>query len=158
MNLNNQNHYTYIDNKTVPIVFIHGVGLDGNMWSPQINYFKNHSTLTYDLLGHGKTPYKKESIKMKDYVHQLLSLSEFLNLEGNKFSTSRNWAVWLHDFLERYPDKVDELRYVLTAIAPESKDADFTWKEFQLRINSELCGILGNFINRAVVLIHKIYY
>ena len=83
--------------------------------------------------------------------------SEFLNLEGNKFSTSRNWAVWLHDFLERYPDKVDELRYVLTAIAPESKDADFTWKEFQLRINSELCGILGNFINRAVVLIHKYF-
>ena len=83
--------------------------------------------------------------------------SEFLNLEGNKFSTSRNWAVWLHDFLERYPDKVDELRYVLTAIAPESKDADFTWKEFQLRINNELCGILGNFINRAVVLIHKYF-
>ena len=83
--------------------------------------------------------------------------SEFLNLEGNKFSTSRNWAVWLHDFLERYPNKVDELRYVLTAIAPESKDADFTWKEFQLRINSELCGILGNFINRAVVLIHKYF-
>ena len=81
MNLNNQNHYTYIDNKTVPIVFIHGVGLDSNMWSPQINYFKNHSTLTYDLLGHGKTPYKKESIKMNDYVHQLLSLSEFLNLD-----------------------------------------------------------------------------
>ena len=81
MNLNNQNHYTYIDNKTVPIVFIHGVGLDRNMWLPQINYFKNYSTLTYDLLGHGKNPYKEKEIKMKDYVNQLLSLSEFLNLD-----------------------------------------------------------------------------
>jgi len=69
LNLNNQNHYTYIDNKTVPIVFIHGVGLDSNMWSPQINYFKNHSILTYDLLGHGKTPYKKESIEMIENIN-----------------------------------------------------------------------------------------
>ena len=76
MSLNNQNHYTFINNKTVPIVFIHGVGLDSNMWGPQINYFKDYSTITYDLLGHGKTPFKKEEIKMKDYVDQLLSLTE----------------------------------------------------------------------------------
>ncbi len=83
MNLNNQNHYTYINNKTIPIVFIHGVGLDSKMWTPQINYFKEYSTITYDLLGHGKTPFKKEEIKMKDYVDQLLSLTELLSV--NKF-------------------------------------------------------------------------
>jgi methionyl-tRNA synthetase len=83
--------------------------------------------------------------------------SEFLNLEGDKFSTSRNWAVWLHEYLERHPDKVDELKYTLTAIAPESKDAEFTWKEFQARVNNELADILGNFVNRALVLTHKYY-
>jgi methionyl-tRNA synthetase len=82
---------------------------------------------------------------------------EFLNLEGDKFSTSRNWAVWLHEYLEAYPDKADELKYVLTSIAPESKDSEFTWKEFQTRINSELADILGNFVNRAMVLTHKYY-
>lgn len=82
---------------------------------------------------------------------------EFLNLEGDKFSTSRNWAVWLHEYLEAYPDKGDELKYVLTSIAPESKDSEFTWKEFQTRINSELADILGNFVNRAMVLTHKYY-
>ena len=83
--------------------------------------------------------------------------SEFLNLEGDKFSTSRNWAVWLHEYLERYPNKVDELKYTLTAIAPESKDAEFTWKEFQARVNNELADVLGNFVNRALVLTHKYY-
>lgn len=82
---------------------------------------------------------------------------EFLNLEGDKFSTSRNWAVWLHEYLEAYPEKGDELKYVLTSIAPESKDSEFTWKEFQTRINSELADILGNFVNRAMVLTHKYY-
>lgn len=83
--------------------------------------------------------------------------SEFLNLEGDKFSTSRNWAVWLHEYLERYPNKIDELKYTLTAIAPESKDAEFTWKEFQARVNNELADVLGNFVNRALVLTHKYY-
>jgi len=83
--------------------------------------------------------------------------SEFLNLEGDKFSTSRNWAVWLHEYLENYPDKEDELKYVLTSIAPESKDSEFTWKEYQARINNELADILGNFINRTLVLTHKYY-
>ena len=82
---------------------------------------------------------------------------EFLNLEGDKFSTSRNWAVWLHEYLESYPDKVDELKYVLTSIAPETKDSEFTWKEYQTRINSELADILGNFVNRALVLTQKYY-
>lgn len=82
---------------------------------------------------------------------------EFLNLEGDKFSTSRNWAVWLHEYIAAYPDKVDELKYVLTSIAPESKDSEFTWKEFQTRVNSELADILGNFVNRALVLTQKYY-
>ena len=81
--------------------------------------------------------------------------NEFLNLEGNKISTSKNWAVWLHEYLEDFPDKQDVLRYVLTANAPETKDNDFSWKEFQTRNNSELVAIFGNFINRVMVLTHK---
>jgi methionyl-tRNA synthetase len=83
--------------------------------------------------------------------------NEFLNLEGNKISTSKNWAVWLHEYLEDFPDKQDVLRYVLTANAPETKDNDFTWKEFQTRNNSELVAIFGNFINRVMVLTQKYY-
>ncbi|WP_026463723.1 methionine--tRNA ligase [Adhaeribacter aquaticus] len=83
--------------------------------------------------------------------------NEFLNLEGDKISTSRNWAVWLHEYLEDFPGKADVLRYVLAANAPETKDNDFTWKDFQARNNNELLAIFGNFINRAVVLTHKYY-
>ena len=83
--------------------------------------------------------------------------NEFLNLEGDKISTSRNWAVWLHEYLEEFPGKQDVLRYVLTANAPETKDNDFSWKDFQARNNSELVAIYGNFVNRAVVLTHKYY-
>ena len=83
--------------------------------------------------------------------------NEFLNLEGNKISTSKNWAVWLHKYLEDFPDKQDVLRYALTANAPETKDNDFTWKEFQTRNNSELVAIFGNFINRVMVLTQKYY-
>jgi len=81
--------------------------------------------------------------------------NEFLNLEGNKLSTSRNWAIWLHEYLEDFKDQQDTLRYVLCATAPESKDTDFTWKDFQARNNNELVAILGNFINRVVVLTNK---
>jgi methionyl-tRNA synthetase len=83
--------------------------------------------------------------------------NEFLNLEGNKLSTSKNWAVWLHEYLIDFPDLQDSLRYTLTANAPESKDNDFTWKDFQARNNNELVAILGNFINRVVVLTNKYY-
>jgi methionyl-tRNA synthetase len=82
---------------------------------------------------------------------------EFLNLEGDKFSTSRNWAVWLHEYLDAYPNKIDELKYVLTSIAPENKDSEFTWADYQVRVNSELADILGNFVNRTIVLTHKYY-
>lgn len=83
--------------------------------------------------------------------------NEFLNLEGDKISTSRNWAVWLHEYLEEFPGKEDVLKYTLTANAPETKDNDFTWKDFQARNNSELVAILGNFVNRVVVLTNKYY-
>ena len=83
--------------------------------------------------------------------------NEFLNLEGNKLSTSKNWAVWLPDYLQDFPDQQDVLRYALTANAPESKDNDFTWKDFQARNNNELVAIFGNFINRVVVLTNKYY-
>jgi len=80
-----------------------------------------------------------------------------LNLEGNKLSTSKNWAVWLHEYLQDFPEKQDVLRYALTANAPETKDNDFTWKDFQARNNNELVAIFGNFINRVVVLTNKYY-
>lgn len=83
--------------------------------------------------------------------------NEFLNLEGNKISTSRNWAVWLHEYLQDFPGKQDVLRYVLTANAPETKDNDFTWADFQARNNNELVAVLGNFVNRAIVLTHKYF-
>lgn len=83
--------------------------------------------------------------------------NEFLNLEGDKISTSRNWAVWLHEYLDEFPGKEDVLKYVLTANAPETKDNDFTWKDFQARNNNELVAVLGNFVNRALVLTQKYY-
>jgi methionyl-tRNA synthetase len=83
--------------------------------------------------------------------------NEFLNLEGDKLSTSRNHAVWLHEYLNEFPDKQDELRYVLTSILPETSDSEFTWKDFQARINNELVAIFGNFINRVMVLSHKYF-
>ena len=81
--------------------------------------------------------------------------NEFLNLEGNKLSTSKNWAIWLHEYLIDFKDQQDALRYALCASAPENKDTDFTWKEFQARNNNELVAILGNFVNRVVVLTNK---
>ena len=83
--------------------------------------------------------------------------NEFMNLEGDKISTSRNWAVWLHEYLEEFPNKQDELRYVLCANAPETKDNDFTWKDYQAKNNNELLAIFGNFVNRTLVLTSKYY-
>ena len=93
-----------------------------------------------------------------DYIlPENVPANEFLNLEGDKISTSQNWAVWLHEYLDEFPGKEDVLRYVLCANAPETKDNDFTWKDFQSRNNSELVAVLGNFINRALVLTKKYY-
>lgn len=93
-----------------------------------------------------------------DYIlPENVPANEFLNLEGEKLSTSRNHAVWLHEYLEEFPGKQDELRYVLTSILPETSDSEFTWKDFQARINNELVAILGNFVNRVMVLSHKYF-
>jgi methionyl-tRNA synthetase len=93
-----------------------------------------------------------------DYVlPQNVPANEFLNLEGDKLSTSRNHAVWLHEYLEEFPGKQDELRYVLTSILPETSDSEFTWKDYQARVNNELVAILGNFVNRVMILMHKFF-
>lgn len=93
-----------------------------------------------------------------DYIlPENVPANEFLNLEGDKISTSRNWAVWLNEYLEDFPNKQDVLKYVLCANAPETKDNDFTWKDFQTRNNSELVAILGNFVNRTIILTHKYF-
>ena len=83
--------------------------------------------------------------------------NEFLNLEGEKISTSKNWAVWIHEYLKDFPNKEDVLRYVLTSNMPETKDSDFTWRDFQAKNNNELVAIYGNFVNRVIVLINKYY-
>jgi methionyl-tRNA synthetase len=88
---------------------------------------------------------------------QNVPANEFLNLEGRKISTSRNWAVWLHEYIERWPHRQDELRYCLATIIPEQKDSEFTWKDFQEKNNSELVSIIGNFVQRVMVLCHKFY-
>ena len=91
-----------------------------------------------------------------DYIlPESVPANEFLNLEGDKISTSRNWAVWLDEYLKEFPNRQDELRYVLTSIAPETKDSEFTWKDFQARVNNELADILGNYIKRVVDLVHR---
>src|SRR5690606_22145702 len=93
-----------------------------------------------------------------DYIlPQNVPANEFLNLEGDKLSTSRNHAVWLHEYLNEFPGKQDELRYVLTSILPETSDSEFTWKDYQARVNNELVAILGNFVNRVLVLSHKYF-
>ncbi len=96
--------------------------------------------------------------ELGDYILPInVPANEFLNLEGKKISTSRNWAVWLHEYMEDFPDRKDELRYVLTSIAPETSDSEFTWGDYQTRVNSELVAILGNFVNRVLVLSNKYY-
>ena len=114
MSLNNQTYYNYIDKKTIPIVFIHGVGLDHKMWSPQINYFKNFSTITYDLLGHGRTPFKKEEIKMNDYVEQLLSIIEFLKLEKINLVGFSIGSLIALNFAADFQNKLNSLTLMAT--------------------------------------------
>ncbi len=133
---------------------------EGKDWEP---YWKNENTKLVHFIGKDNIVFhciifpsmlKAEgSYILPDNV----PANEFLNLEGNKLSTSKNWAVWLPEYLEDFPDKQDVLRYALTANAPETKDNDFTWKDFQARNNNELVAIFGNFINRVVVLTNKYY-
>jgi methionyl-tRNA synthetase len=133
---------------------------EGKDWEP---YWKNEDTKLVHFIGKDNIVFhciifpamlKAEgSYILPDNV----PANEFLNLEGNKLSTSKNWAVWLHEYLEEFPNQQDVLRYALTSNAPETKDNDFTWKDFQARNNNELVAIFGNFINRVVVLTNKYY-
>ncbi len=127
------------------------------------DYWKKDDTRIINFIGKDNIVFHCivfPAMLMADGTYQLpenVPANEFLNLEGDKISTSRNWAVWLHEYLQDFPGKQDVLRYVLTANAPETRDNDFTWKDFQTRNNSELVAILGNFINRAMVLTHKYF-
>ena len=133
---------------------------EGKDWEP---YWKDKDTKLVHFIGKDNIVFHciifPAMLKAQgDYIlPDNVPANEFLNLEGNKLSTSKNWAVWLHEYLEEFPDKQDVLRYVLTASAPETKDNDFTWKDFQARNNNELVAIFGNFINRVVVLTNKYY-
>lgn len=126
-------------------------------------YWKSEDTRIINFIGKDNIVFHCivfPAMLMADGSYQLpenVPANEFLNLEGDKISTSRNWAVWLHEYLRDFPGKQDVLRYVLTANAPETKDNDFTWKDFQARNNNELVAILGNFVNRTIVLTHKYY-
>ena len=132
----------------------------GNDWE---KYWKNPGTKLVHFIGKDNIVFHCIIFPSMLKAHEEYILpanvpaNEFLNLENKKISTSKNWAVWLHQYLEDFPGKQDVMRYVLCANAPETKDNDFTWKDFQAKNNNELVAILGNFINRAVVLVHKFF-
>ncbi len=121
MNLNNQNYYTFINKKTLPIVFIHGVGLDRKMWSPQISYFKNYSTLTYDLLGHGKSRFNKEKIKMDDYVDQLSSLIDSLKIDKLHLVGFSIGSLIALNFAANFQKKLNSLTLIATTYKRSEK-------------------------------------
>ncbi|WP_411029653.1 methionine--tRNA ligase [Spongiimicrobium sp. 3-5] len=133
---------------------------EGKDWEP---YWKDKDTKLVHFIGKDNIVFHciifPSILKAHgDYIiPENVPANEFLNLEGNKLSTSKNWAVWLHEYLEEFPDMQDVLRYTLTANAPETKDNDFTWKDFQARNNNELVAIFGNFVNRVAVLTNKYY-
>lgn len=133
---------------------------EGKDWEP---YWKDENTKLVHFIGKDNIVFHCIifPVMLKahgDYIlPENVPANEFLNLEGKKLSTSKNWAVWLHEYLEDFPNQQDVLRYVLTANAPEAKDNDFTWKDFQARNNNELVAVFGNFINRVVVLTNKYY-
>ncbi|WP_375323337.1 methionine--tRNA ligase [Flagellimonas sp. GZD32] len=133
---------------------------EGKDWEP---YWKDQDTKLVHFIGKDNIVFHciifPSMLKAHgDFVlPENVPANEFLNLEGNKLSTSKNWAVWLYEYLEEFPDMQDVLRYALTANAPETKDNDFTWKDFQARNNNELVAIFGNFVNRVAVLTHKYY-
>ena len=121
-------------------------------------YWKDDQTKMVHFIGKDNIVFPSMLKAHGDYIlPENVPANEFLNLEGDKISTSKNWAVWLHEYLDDFPGKEDVLRYVLCANAPETKDNDFTWKDFQARNNNELVAILGNFVNRALVLTKKYY-
>jgi len=150
--------YVWLD---APIGYISATkALLPNRWE---DYWKKEDTKLVHFIGKDNIVFHAIifPIILNEYGDYILPenvpANEFLNLENDKLSTSRNWAVWLHEYLEDFPDKQDVLRYTLTSIAPETKDSEFTWKDFQSKNNNELLAILGNFVNRTAVLIKKYY-
>jgi methionyl-tRNA synthetase len=153
--------YVWFD---APIGYIsatkHWAQLNNKNWEP---YWKSNDTKLVHFIGKDNIVFHCIIFPVMLHAHGSFILpenvpaNEFLNLEGKKISTSRNWAVWLHEYLEDFKDKEDVLRYVLCANMPETKDNDFTWKDFQAKNNNELVAILGNFVNRALVLTHKFF-
>lgn len=133
---------------------------NGKDWEP---YWKDEDTQLVHFIGKDNIVFHCIifPILLKEHGGYILPTNvpanEFMNLENDKISTSRNWAVWLHEYLEEFPGKQDELRYVLCAIMPEQRDSEFTWTDYRDRVNNELADVLGNFMNRAVVLTHKYY-
>ncbi len=150
--------YVWFD---APIGYISNtIDLVGNDWE---KWWKDKDTRMIHFIGKDNIVFHCivfPAMLMADGSYNLpdnVPANEFLNLENDKISTSRNWAVWLHEYLRELPGRQDELRYVLTSNAPETKDNNFTWADFQIRVNSELVAILGNFINRVSILLHKYY-
>jgi len=153
--------YVWFD---APIGYIsaakHWAELTGKDWKP---YWKDKDSKLLHFIGKDNIVF--HCIIFPSILHaegsyilpENVPANEFLNLEGDKISTSRNWAVWIHEYLQDFPQKQDVMRYVLTANAPETKDNDFTWKDFQTKNNSELLAIFGNFVNRTLVLTHKYF-
>jgi len=133
---------------------------NGKNWE---DYWKNEDTALIHFIGKDNIVFHCIIFPIILKAHgafvlpQNVPANEFMNLEGDKISTSRNWAVWLHEYLQEFPNRQDEMRYVLASIMPEQKDSEFTWTDFKDRVNNELADILGNFVNRVFVLVHKYY-
>ncbi len=157
-NANNKVMYVWFD---APIGYITATKeVAGDQWT---TWWKDSETEITHFLGKDNIVFHTIIFPGMLHAHGGFNLptnvpaNEFLNLEGNKISTSRNHAIWLHEYLKEFPDKTDELRYVINSILPETKDADFTWKDYQAKVNNELVAILGNFVNRVIILTHKYF-
>ena len=157
-NANNKVMYVWFD---APIGYITATKeVAGDQWT---KWWKDSETEITHFLGKDNIVFHTIIFPAMLHAHGGFNLptnvpaNEFLNLEGNKISTSRNHAIWLHEYLKEFPDKTDELRYVINSILPETKDADFTWKDYQAKVNNELVAILGNFVNRVIILTHKYF-
>ena len=135
----NQNYYSFIDNNTVPLVFIHGVGLDHQMWEPQIHYLKDYSTITYDLLGHGKTPYKKEDVTLNDFSNQLISILNFLKIDKiNLIGFSLGSLIGIN-FASKFQDKLNTLTLIGTTYKRTEKEKSQVIDRFnQAKLNKPI--------------------
>ena len=135
----NQNYYSFIDNNTTPIVFIHGVGLDHKMWRPQIESLKEYSTITYDLLGHGKTPYNKEEVTLNDFSNQLVLLLKFLKIDKINLVGFSLGSLIALDFASKFQDKLAKLYYWELHIKEQNKERSQVIERFnQAKLNKPI--------------------